>query len=88
MSKKIWGLVILMLFLGGLGYLWIVEIQPEIQRIKNLQEERYGGPSYQERLNERYSTVEDCKDVSGSSLPEVRERCLEVFKFSNSRQNP
>ncbi len=81
MKKKIIGLIILGIFLGGGGYLWIFEIAPEIQRIEKLQEERYGGPTYQERLDSM--TIEDCKDVTGASPQEVIDRCIQINSYSN-----
>ena len=86
-SKKIVGLTILGFVVVSGAYLWFIEIGPEIQRVTKLQEERQNQPSYIEQINERYSSVEDCKGVSGSSPPEIRERCAQIYKFARS-SNP
>ena len=82
-AKKIIGLSILGLVVVGGAYLWFTEIGPEIQRVTQLQEERQNQPSYIEQINERYSSVEDCEGVSGSSPPEIRERCMQIYRYSN-----
>jgi len=37
-------------------------------------------PTYQERLNSM--TIKDCENVTGSSLPEVRDRCQQIWKYA------
>lgn len=82
-AGKIIGLSILGIVMVGGAYLWITEIGPEIQRVTQLQEDRQNQPSYIERINEKYSSVEDCAGVSGASPPEIRDRCALVYRYSS-----
>jgi len=80
---KIIGLSILGIVVIGGAYLWFTEIGPEIQRLDQLQEDYENQPSYTERINEQFSSVEDCAGVSSTSLPEVRDRCMQITKLLN-----
>ena len=81
MRKKIIGLIILIIFLGGGGFFYVMEIAPEIKRIKDLQEKRANAPTYQERLDAM--TLEDCESVSSGSPPEVRDRCIQIWRYAS-----
>ena len=38
--------------------------------------------TYQDRINEKYRTVDDCKDVNEYSLPEIQDRCTYIFQMA------
>jgi len=80
---KIIGLSILGIVVIGGTYLWFTEIGPEIQRLDQLQEDYENQPSYIERINKQFSSAADCAGVSSTSLPEVRDRCMQITKLLN-----
>ena len=80
---KIIGLSILGIIIVGGTYVWITEVGPEVERLRQLQEDYENQPSYEERINAAFSSMEDCEGVTSTSLPEVRDRCMYITKLLN-----
>ena len=85
---KIIGLSILGIVVIGGAYLWFTEVGPEVQRLRQLQEDYENQPSYEERINAQFSSMEDCEGVTSSSLPEVQDRCMQITLFLNPQLTP
>ena len=80
-TKKILGLSILGFAMVGFAYLWITDIQPDIDRVNKIQQDMENQPSYMERLDQM--TVEDCKRVTGTSPIDLINRCIEMYRNSS-----
>lgn len=77
MSKKIYGLLIVVVFI----VIWVGVILPEIIRVQDLQEKRANAPTYQDALDAM--TLEDCESVSSGSPPAVRDRCQQIWRYTS-----